>query len=214
MTAMQAWAFMVAVCCTGMASAGEPIAFGQDAGAEVDPRDQPTAQLATTLFRGLYSETRMTAPDELRRRVGELAAMSTDLDPRMRVQGAFALGVIGRGDVLSLTAFVPVAGAPPFEHANAAFLRCAVRRDCVSAVAQLRALATTPAKDAGKGRGGAKGGGKGGKLHNLEAVLLLSLIKQDGYATFVDSLRTEDPAALQALAVAKARHALTFPDAR
>lgn len=187
------------------ALAGEPVAFGRTgpAATAFDPTAASTAQLASLLWGSLYSEVSIAVPDELKRRVGELAAMTTDLDPRVRVQGSFALALIGRGEVLTRTAYEPVVGSPSFERANAAFLRCAVQQDCQRAVQALRKLGAVPLKS-----------GKPAQLDNVDAVLLLSLIQQDGYAAYVDSLKTKDPGQRAALAVAKQRHATTFPPAR
>lgn len=197
-------AFLLALFGCGAAAAGEPVAFGRETPAQIAASDEATTgQMASFLYGSLYTEEQLVVPEALKRRAGELAAMSTDLDPLQRVQGAFALAVIGRGEVLTRTAFEPVVGSPGFEKANAAFLRCAVRRECQSAVARLRELGAEPAKKV-----------KPAQLANIEAVLLLSLIQQNGYAAYVDSLKTKEPGQLEALAVAKRRHALTFPNAR
>jgi len=184
--------------------AGEPVGFGRDTPAQLaEAADASTAQLASFLYGSLFTDDQIVVPEQLKRRAGELAAMSTDLDPRVRVQGSFALALIGRGEVLTRTAFEPVVGSPPFEKANAVFLTCAVRRQCPAAVVALRKMGAAPAKKA-----------KTPQLANLEATLLLSLIQQDGFAAYVDSLKTKDLGQQDALAVAKRRHAATFKDSR
>jgi hypothetical protein len=188
----------------GVAAAGEPVAFGRDTPAQIASSDEATtSQMASFLYGSLFTEEQIVVPEALKRRAGELAAMTTDLNPVVRVQGSFALAVIGRGEVLTRTAFEPVTGAPAFEKANSVFLRCAVRRECQAAVVKLREMGAQPAKKA-----------KPPQLANLEAVLLLSLIQQSGFAAYVDSLKTQDPGQQDALAVAKRRHAATFPQAR
>ena len=195
---------VLAVLGCGAAAAGEPIGFGRETPAQIAASDEATtAQMASILYGSLYTDEQLVVPEGLKRRAGELAAMSTDLNPLLRVHGAFALAVIGRGEVLTRTAFEPVVGSPGFEKANAAFLRCAVRYECPAAVVRLRDLGAQLAKKA-----------KPPRLANLEAVLLLSLIQQNGFAAYVDSLKTKDPGQLDALAVAKRRHAVTFPQAR
>lgn len=194
-----AWAVAATLLSLG-AAAGEPVAFGRDTPAQIASSDEATtAQMASFLYGSLFTDEQIVVPEALKRRAGELAAMSTDLNPLARVQGSFALAVIGRGEVLTRTAFEPVTGAPPFEKANAAFLRCAVRRECPAAILKLREMGSQPAKKA-----------KPPQLANIEAVLLLSLIQQSGYAEYVDSLRTKEPGQQDALAVAKRRHAATF----
>lgn len=188
------------------AQAGEPIAFGVDDPAKAAVAGEATtAQLASFLYESLFTEVQLTVPDELRRRAGDLSSMATDLDPVKRVHGAFALALIGRGEVLTRTAFEPVVGSPPFEKANAAFLSCAVRRECATSIKLLRQMGAAPQKKA-----------KTKQLANVEAVMQLSLIKQDGFAAYVDSLKkkTKDPGQLAALEVARQRHAATFPGAR
>lgn len=188
----------------GMVTAGEPIGFGRDTSTSVaDPENATTVQLAQFLWGSLYTDDALIVPPALKSRVGELSSMATDLDPNKRVHGAFALAVLGRGDALTRTAFAPVVGSPPFEKANAAFLACAVQGSCPAAVKRLRELALVPAKKS-----------KPKRIENLEAVLLLSLIQQQGFAAFVDALPTQDPVQLEAIAVAKRRHEVTFPSAR
>ena len=200
---MRAAAALLAALLPLLAPAGEPVAFGRDTPQQLANGDEATtAQLASFLYGSLYTDEQIVVPEQLKHRAGELAAMTTDLDPRVRVQGSFALALIGRGEVLTRTAFEPVVGSPPYEKANAVFLRCAVQHQCPAAVAALRKLGAAPEKKA-----------KPARLANLEATLLLSLIQQDGFAEYVDALKTKDPGQLDALAVAKRRHELTFPRA-
>jgi len=157
-----------------------------------------TAQLASYLFESLATEERIEVPPELARRVGDLSRMAVDLDPLARIHGTFALVVLGRGELLTLTAFEPPEGAAPVELAVAAFARCAVRGRCAESVAALRKLGAVKAK------------GKGKRLATPEAVLILSLIAQPGYAKWVDHLEVRNPVQRELFELAKRRHAATF----
>lgn len=206
MTMFRTMGLILASAFCAPALAGAPVAFGTDVPSEAAKQQEATtAQLASFLFGSLYTEVELVVPDELRRRAGDLSAMAVDLDPLRRVHGTFALAVIGRGEVLTRTAFEPVTGSPDFEKANAAFVRCAVRRECPATIAALRNMGAVPAKKA-----------KPKQLANLEAVLLLSLIQQKGFVAYVESLKalTKEPGQLAALEVAQQRHARTFPGAR
>lgn len=199
-------ALLLAAMVGGQAPAGEPVAFGVDDPAKAAVAGEATtAQLASFLYESLFTEVQITVPDELRRRAGDLSAMAVDLDPVKRVHGAFGLALIGRGEVLTRTAFEPVVGSPPFEKANAAFLACAVRQECAASVKLLRQMGAVAQKKS-----------RTKQLANVEAVMQLSLIKQEGFAAYVGSLKakTRDPGQLAALEVALQRHARTFPGTR
>lgn len=174
-------AVLLSIVCSGAVRAGEA----------------STAQLLSFVVESLATDEEVILPDELRRRTGEIIGLATDLDPTARAYAVITLALMDRGDLITPAGYAPPEKGQPLERIAAAFARCQGGKDCAAAVAYLRL----------------KGGElnkKGSRLRFPEAVELVSLLPQDGFAAWADALATKDPGQRDMIEVARQRHAAKF----